>query len=169
MQRLILMRHGDAERPSPGLEDFDRVLTAEGREESRSVGRALAGAGVVPDLALVSAARRTLETWRAVGESFASAAMRQDDSLYAASSVRLAAAAREAAADADTVILVGHNPGVHQLALHLAKRGGAAREAVGPLYDRFPTASAAVFTLDADATPRFERLFLAKTYRKAAP
>ena len=63
MQRLILMRHGEAERPHPGLEDFDRALDEEGRAESRRMGKALSEAGLQPDLALVSAARRTLETW----------------------------------------------------------------------------------------------------------
>ena len=68
MQRLILMRHGDAERPHTGTADFDRALTPEGRSESRAVGRALAEAGYRPDLALVSSAARTLQTWQACAE-----------------------------------------------------------------------------------------------------
>ena len=60
MRRLILMRHGEAERPHAGVDDFDRSLDEAGRAESRRMGRALAEAGLAPDLALVSAARRTL-------------------------------------------------------------------------------------------------------------
>ena len=94
MERLILMRHGDAERGAPGLEDFERDLTQEGRAESRGVGRALAEAGLAPDLGLVSAARRAAETWREAAQAFPAAGLERDDGLYAASSARLAAAAR---------------------------------------------------------------------------
>ncbi len=170
VERLILMRHGEAERPAPGLRDFDRALDAEGRTESRNVGTAMAKAGVVPDLALVSAATRTLETWRAVAEAFPSATMEEDPALYAASAVRLASAVAAAALRARTLILVGHNPGIHQYAIHLARQGGAARGAAGVLYERFPTGTAAVFAVGPGGTPSLERMFVAKDYRgKARP
>lgn len=167
MERLILMRHGDAERPEPGTQDFDRGLTSEGRAESRAVGRALADAGFAPDLALVSGARRTAETWREAADAFAGATAEPDESLYAASSARLAAAARAAGSRARTLMVIGHNPGIHQFALHLAHQSGATPEQTRPLYERFPTGSAAVFRIGEDARPAFERLFLAKTFRKA--
>ncbi len=165
MQRLILMRHAEAERQAPGLGDFDRGLTAAGRAEARLIGKALGAAGLSPDLALVSPARRALETWRAAAEAFPKAAERLDPSLYAASAVRLAAAAREAAADADVLILVGHNPGIHQYAIHLAIQAGASEAGAKPLFERFPTATAAVFAVDADGRPAFERLLLARDLR----
>jgi phosphohistidine phosphatase len=167
MERLILMRHGDAESPAPGLDDAERALTAEGRAESRAVGRALADAGFEPDLALVSAARRAAQTWDAAAEAFPGARARLDGSLYAATSTRLAAAVREAAADGRTLMLVGHNPGIHQLAVHLARQAGASARQVRPLYDRFPTGSAAVFAVGGAGEPSFERLFLARDYRDA--
>ena len=165
MQRLILMRHGEAERPAAGVSDFDRGLTQDGRAESRLVGRALADAGLDPDLALVSPALRALETWRAVAESFNRPAEEHDASLYAASAVRLAAGAREAAPRARTLIMVGHNPGMHQFAIHLAIQAGASEAGAKPLFERFPTATAAVFAIDADGRPAFERLFLARDHR----
>jgi phosphohistidine phosphatase len=167
MERLILMRHGDAERPAPGLGDVERALTAEGRTESRAVARALADAGLAPDLALVSAARRAAQTWEAAADCFPKAEARLDGSLYGASSTRLAAAVREASADGATLMVVAHNPGIHQLAAHLARQAGASARQVKPLYDRFPTGSAVVFAVDGDGEPSFERLFLARDYRNA--
>ncbi len=168
MERLILMRHGDAERPAPGLEDFDRGLTAEGRAESRGVGKALAEAGLEPDLGLVSAARRAVETWDAAAEAFEGVKMTADSGLYAASSAKLAAAARAAGAHARVLMLVGHNPGIHQFALHLAHQSGANAEEARTLHERFPTGSAAVFRIGMDGRAAFERLLLAKHHRKAA-
>ncbi len=165
MQRLILMRHGDAERQSAGLGDFERGLTGEGKAETRLIGRALADAGLAPDLALVSAARRTQETWKALVEFFPQAQAEADRTLYAASAVRLAAAARDAAPRAGVLIIVGHNPGIHQYAVHLAIQAAAADGAAESLFERFPTGSAAVFGFDAEARPSFERVFMVRDYR----
>ena len=169
MQRLILMRHGDAERPAPGLEDFERGLTAEGRAESRLVGQALAEAGLAPDLGLVSSARRAAETWRAAAEAFPQALCEQDRALYAASAVRLAAAVRTVGDRAQALMVVSHNPGLHQLAIRLSVDAGASQLSTRPLFERFPTGSAVVFRFDPAGRPTFERLFLVKDLRRAKP
>jgi phosphohistidine phosphatase len=169
MERLILMRHGEAERPAPGLEDFDRALDPQGRAEARLMGRVLAEAGLAPDLALVSSARRTLETWRSVAEAFeGDIPVDEAPVLYAASAARLASAAADAAPRAKVLMMVGHNPGIHQYAVHLARQAGAPDKAVRPLYDRFPTASAAVFATGSGGPPSFERLLLVRDYRDKA-
>ncbi len=168
MERMIIMRHGEAQRPAPGLEDFERALDATGRAESRGIGRALAEAGLAPDVALVSGAARTQETWRCAAEAFSEANVLVDDSLYAASAARLAGAVKVAAPLGRTVILVGHNPGVHQYAVHLARQAGASAKEAAPLFDRFPTGTAVVFRMDAEGQAAFERIFLAKHYRDAA-
>lgn len=160
MRRLILMRHGEAERPRPGLEDFDRSLDDEGRAEARRMGQALASAGYVPDLALVSAARRTLETWAGAAAAFPDdVAVDQRRRLYAASAVTLSAAVTEAAGRAEAIMLVGHNPGIHQYAAHLAQQAGA------PRIERFPTGSAAIFGFDEAGQVRLERLMMARDLR----
>ena len=162
MLRLILMRHGEAERPHPGLEDFDRALDEDGRAESRRMGKALAEAGYAPDLALVSAARRTLETWAETAAAFADdIAVEQSRRLYAASAAALSAAVTEAAPSAETVMVVGHNPGIHQYAVYLAQQGGADRR----LVDRFPTGSAVVFAIDEAGQARLERVLMARDLR----
>ncbi len=163
MRRLILMRHGEAERPHPGLQDFDRSLDEEGRAESRRMGLALAEAGYVPDLALVSAARRTLETWAAAAAAFpGDVAVEQRRRLYAASAATLSMAVTEAAAKAQALMVVGHNPGIHQFAAHLAHQAGA------PRLDRFPTGSAAVFAFDEEGRPGFERALMARDLKDRA-
>ena len=160
MRRLILMRHGEAERPHAGLEDFDRALDEEGRAESRRMGQALAKAGFTPDLALVSASRRTLETWAGAASAFSGdIAVEQRRGLYAASVATLSASVAEASGRADAIMLVGHNPGIHQYAAHLALQAGA------PALDRFPTGSAAVFGFDDDGAPRLERALMARDLR----
>ena len=160
MKRLILMRHGEAVRPQAGLEDFDRSLDQEGRAEARRMGVALAGAGFVPDLALVSAARRTLETWAAAAPAFPDdVAVEQGRRFYAASAATLSIAVSEAAERAETIMVVGHNPGIHQYAVHLCIQAG------GPSLYRFPTGSAAVFAFDGEGRPYFEQALMAKDLR----
>jgi phosphohistidine phosphatase len=169
MRRLILMRHGDAERPAPGLSDVERALTAEGRAEARAVAGALAKAGFAPDVALVSAARRTLQTWEAAAPAFPGATMQAELGLYAASAGRLLQAVREAP-EAETLMLVGHNPGIHQLAFHLAQRAGAQQEgAKGKAMERLErglsTGSAAVFEIGKAGPTALAGLFRAKDFR----
>ena len=73
MHRLILLRHGKAESVSATGGDFDRGLTERGRRDSALIGRVLAEAGLKPDLALVSAASRTQETWDELAHAFPNA------------------------------------------------------------------------------------------------
>ena len=65
LQRLILLRHGKAEERAPSGKDIDRALAPRGHVETRETARRLAEAGFVPELALVSSARRAAETWEA--------------------------------------------------------------------------------------------------------
>ena len=70
MDRLILMRHAKAERRSASGDDFDRLLTDDGRGDAAMVGLALAKDGLAPTLVLVSAAQRAVETWETMRGSF---------------------------------------------------------------------------------------------------
>ena len=141
MQRLILFRHAKAERTSPTGEDFDRPLSPQGREDARLTGRALADAGYRPDLALVSAARRTIQTWEAAAVAFPQARVEIIRNLFNADSDTLLDAARSHAERAETLMLVAHNPGAHELASRLTTDARLDRG--------FPTSAAAVFELEA--------------------
>src|ERR1700761_8206979 len=142
MQRLILLRHGKAEPASPGG-DFERGLTERGRSEAALAGRVLAEAGYAPDLALVSTARRAMETWQALQTWFPGARAQASRGLYHAEPGALAEAIAAAADAATTLMVVGHNPGLHELALVLPAVAGTRPEPI--LARSFPTAAAAVF------------------------
>src|ERR1700761_7401164 len=63
MRRLLLLRHSKTERPEPGQRDRDRVLMPRGRTDAPLIGSYMARHRLIPDLVLVSPAKRTLETW----------------------------------------------------------------------------------------------------------
>jgi phosphohistidine phosphatase len=145
MERLILFRHGKTERESASGSDFDRALVARGRVQSEAMGRLLAVSGAVPDLALVSSAVRAVQTFEAASGAFPKSRLKTTRGLYLANAAQLLAAAE--AEEARIVMLVAHNPGIHELALRLAHGGYAAPRDLARLEEGFPTAAAAVFDL----------------------
>ena len=82
MDRLILLRHGKAEPESVSGQDFDRILTERGRRDVALVCLALADAGLQPELALVSPAARTLETWAVAATIFPGAQAQETARLH---------------------------------------------------------------------------------------
>ena len=142
MRRLILLRHGKAESTAASGGDFERGLTDRGRREAAVVGKALATSGCAPDLVLVSTARRAMETWEAAQGWFPSARMAPARQLYHASADALAEAIDVAWETTRAVMIVGHNPGLHELALACASPEQI--DEAGAL-DSFPTAAAGVF------------------------
>jgi len=143
LKRLIVFRHAKAERGNDARSDFDRHLAPRGRRDAPRVARALARQGLVPDVILCSAAARTQETWILARETFpAQGNILIHKDFYLADATRLLLALRRVASDAETVMLIGHNPGLQELVLSLVGEDDAA------LRDRaaakFPTAAAAV-------------------------
>jgi phosphohistidine phosphatase len=156
------MRHGKAEGSAPSGDDFDRALAPAGWDEARAIGKALARADVAPTFAIVSPALRTRQTWEGVSEAAPGAEVTFQKPLYNASASTLRSAFEAEEARAGTLILIGHNPGMHQLALELLVEGAAdshAREAVAR---GFPTATAVVFAVDVAGRPIYEALYLAR-------
>ncbi len=143
MDRLILLRHGKAEADASSGKDFDRALTDRGRRDAVLVARALADAGLAPDLVLVSPAARAAQTWDVAAAMFPRARVEAFLQLYEISSGEILALARGEGAKVGTVMVVGHNPGLGHLAAWLAQDApGAASRAL--LAEGFPTAAAAV-------------------------
>ena len=145
MRRLLLLRHAKSGRP-PGVSDIDRPLDARGREAAPRMGVYLAREGLHPDLALVSPARRTRETWEAAAAALGAVPMQIVETIYEAPPAALLAAVRAAPDTAETLILVGHNPGTEALAETLAADGAPAART--RLAQGFPTAALAVITFD---------------------
>jgi phosphohistidine phosphatase len=144
MDRLILQRHGKAEGDSASGQDFDRALTERGRRDALLTAQALAASGVRPDLVLVSPAARTIQTWDAAAAVFPDAEVRSVPMLYDIGSQAMLNLARDEGASVGTVMVVGHNPGLGALAVHLAAQAGAGADLLGRIGMNFPTGAAAV-------------------------
>jgi phosphohistidine phosphatase len=135
--RLVVMRHAKAAQ-LPGAPDFERPLTARGQRDAAAAGRWLAGRGLEPGAVLCSPARRTRQTWQAVAAELGRAvsAPDLDDTLYTAEAAAIREIIAVTAPDVTTLLCVGHNPAMAQLA----------EDATGqPL--EFPTAAIAVAAL----------------------
>lgn len=147
MRRLMLLRHAKSDRPA-GLGDHERPLARRGHDDSAVIGRYMAASGLVPDLALVSTARRAQQTWELARPAFARViAQRDDRRVYEASGGTLLEVIGDIEPDVGTLLLVGHNPGFHDLALRLAGRGSDAD--LAQLRLEYPTAALVVIAFDA--------------------
>lgn len=144
MSRLYLLRHAAAAAAAPGMADFDRPLSRRGVSDARAVGEAMVAGGHRPALVLCSAARRAHETWAGVAAAFEPPAVevRFLRSLYGAEVHGYVDAVRSIGNEAETVLLVGHNPTIEETACLLAP-DGAERFASG-----FPTSGLAILRFD---------------------
>ncbi|NYT62292.1 histidine phosphatase family protein [Alcaligenaceae bacterium] len=142
MRRLMLLRHAKADTPD-SVQDHDRPLALRGRRQCKAMGEYLRSQGLIPDLVVVSTARRAQETWKLVCESFAKPISRQNETrIYEATTDTLLEVIRETAASVHVLLLVGHNPGFERLAASLTGSGKAS--AIGRLEQEYPTAGLAV-------------------------
>ncbi|HMO43835.1 MAG TPA: histidine phosphatase family protein [Phenylobacterium sp.] len=161
MERLILLRHGKAERDSASGDDFARRLTARGRSDAREAGARLAEMGFVPDLCLVSDAARTRDTWEALSPVCPACPARFEPDLYHAEAGKVWEMVQAAGADgARTLMVIGHNPGLHELVVRLLAEGGASPDLMAMARSRFPTSAAAVFLFDDAGRPIYDGLLL---------
>ena len=166
MRRLILFRHAKTEARPPGREDIDRVLVPRGRADAALIGGVLARAGLSPDLVLVSPAARAKETWACAAPAFPNARTEERDGLYNATPEEVEAELG-AAALADTVMVVGHNPSLQELAVNILVDNGGSPADIETVSAGFPTATAAAFLIDDAGRLSLEGLFRARDYRPA--
>jgi phosphohistidine phosphatase len=115
MKRLLLLRHAKSSWKEAGLADFDRPLNGRGKRAAESMGRLLKKEKLQPDLVLSSPANRARETIRIVLESARMPVeVRYDQHLYLAGIDTLAEIVSEIEPDRESVMLVGHNPGMEE-------------------------------------------------------
>lgn len=146
MRRLILLRHTKSDWPK-GVADHERPLAKRGRRAGPAMGSYMAEAGLKPDRAIVSTAARTQETWALAHPAFATAIPKIDERrIYEAPVSRLLTVVREAPDDVRTLLLVGHNPGLADLAATLIGTGAASD--LARLRDKYPTGGLAVIDFD---------------------
>jgi phosphohistidine phosphatase len=141
--RLMLLRHAKSEKAEPGMTDRDRGLTARGRNDAARIGTYMAHHALIPDRVLVSAARRTRATWERLGPAFSSPPpVNFEDRLYNAGPDAILALLRELDRSAPAMLVIGHNPGLHEIAQILIAAGDI--EARERLNEGLPTAGLAV-------------------------
>jgi phosphohistidine phosphatase len=148
MRRLMLLRHAKTERAEAGERDRDRRLTKRGRADAPVIGAYMARHGLIPDLAVVSPARRTQETWTLLAAAFAKAPrVANDERIYNASVDSLFELIGETRATR-SLLIVGHNPGLHDLAMQLIASGNV--EPRQQVAEKLPTAGLVVIELPFD-------------------
>ena len=138
--RLVLIRHAKAEQGSP---DLDRALSDRGRSDAAAIGHWLVAQDVNPDRVVISPSRRTRQTWEHAGTTPAEA----DGRIYDNTVADLLEIIRETPDDVQTLVLVGHNPSMGELAA-----------LIDPDVREFPTSATAIIELDDWADPRSGRL-----------
>jgi len=128
-KRLYLLRHAKAEPWNPAASDFARALSERGIRHARVLADWMKNSLQPPDTVLCSPARRTRETLAPLLAHWPQlrAATNYDAAMYGASMERLASLAADAFCHGDRLLMVGHNPGLHQFLISVLKREDAHR------------------------------------------
>jgi phosphohistidine phosphatase len=153
MRRLMLLRHAKTEADAPSGRDHDRRLDDRGQSDAGEIGHWIARNPPFPNLVLVSSAVRAQQTWNLAWEAMKDRVPAPEvetvDELYGAEPTQLLTTVRMASAnDPKRLMLVGHNPGMHELAMMLA--GGGDKAAQKALDNNLPTSGLVILDFDID-------------------
>ncbi|MFF1409458.1 SixA phosphatase family protein [Streptomyces sp. NPDC058289] len=145
-RRVVLVRHAKSVPKEAAAADFDRALADRGRQAAPQAGQWLAHSGFPLGFALCSSALRTRQTWQLLASRLASPPpVAYEDRLYNADSDALLAVVAETDEDISDLLLVGHNSGIHDLAVALC--GTGPEHLLRRLHDGFPTSAVVVIAL----------------------
>jgi phosphohistidine phosphatase len=145
MKTLLVLRHAKSDRSDPSLPDHDRPLAPRGEMDAPRMGTALAALGIAPDCILTSTAVRARDTARLAATALGyDAPLRETQEAYAADGAMLLRLVCAEADNADTLLLVGHNPGMEEL-VSLLVAGEGIETGI-----RMPTAALACLIIDTD-------------------
>jgi phosphohistidine phosphatase len=124
MKTLLVLRHAKSSWDDPALDDHERPLNGRGRKDAPRVGAMLKASGLIPDLVISSDAVRASATAGAAADAAGyDGEVVRDRRLYLASPRDILSVLRGARPhDADIVMIVGHNPGLEELVLHLTSK-----------------------------------------------
>ena len=149
MRQLLLMRHAKSSWDDPKLADHARPLNARGRLAAASMGEAMRRLGLAPDVVLVSSARRTLQTLQALEPWDDTPLIEPMDSLYLANGAQLLTVLQGVAETARSVLLIAHNPGMHELAVTLTGTLAMRQDTptIRRLAEGYPTGALAEFNI----------------------
>jgi phosphohistidine phosphatase len=152
MRQLLLLRHAKASWDDPAAPDHARSLNQRGRQAAQAMRDAMQRLELQADLVLVSSARRTLQTLQSLGPWISPNAVEPMDALYLAAAPDMLHLLRQVAPTMRSVLLIAHNPGLHDLALTLTDRDPAESDAPGAatLANTYPTTGLAQFDVMED-------------------
>jgi phosphohistidine phosphatase len=149
MHQLILLRHAKAARETAGLCDHDRPLTGDGKRAATAIGEAMRKSGLSPDVVLVSSALRTQQTLEALEQAGVWDERPNIDTLpglYMATPNQIRDVLRDLPETVRSAMVIGHNPGLHELALSLAGPVNTKPE-LARLANAYPTAGLSEFLI----------------------
>jgi len=144
MLRLMLLRHAKTEKAEGGMSDYARPLNGRGKSDAPVIGAYMAHHALIPDLVLVSTAERARQTWERVADELPKPPRRvvYEERLYNAGGEAIIALVKGTAATVRTLLVVGHNPGLHDAARRLIASGDV--ETRERLNEGLPTSGLAV-------------------------
>jgi phosphohistidine phosphatase len=142
VKRLYVLRHAKSSWDEPGLDDHDRPLAPRGRSAATRIAAHMTAAGIRPSLVLCSSARRTRQTLGLLCDALEGRVeVRIEPGLYGTGVDELLEVLRGVPGRVPSVLLIGHNPAVQQLALTLTGKGD--QDLVDSLTEKMPTAALA--------------------------
>jgi phosphohistidine phosphatase len=149
MHQLLLLRHAKSSWDDASLPDRERPLNKRGRRAAAAMRDAMGGLGLAPDVILVSPSRRTQETLAALEPWDETPLVESIETLYLATAQHLFSVVRDVSDTVRSLMLIGHNPGMHEFAMSLTGRNSV-DNAADRLAAGFPTGALAEFAV---ATP----------------
>jgi phosphohistidine phosphatase len=147
MRQLLLLRHAKSSWDDRSVPDRDRGLAPRGQYAAAAMGQAMRRLGLAPDLILVSPARRTRETLEALEPWDEAPLIEPIEILYLATAIQLVDALRGVPETVRSVMVVGHNPGMHELAVLLGGNATAPAAALAQVRAGYPTGALAEFNV----------------------
>jgi phosphohistidine phosphatase len=145
MKKLMIMRHAKSSWSHQGLIDKDRPLNARGQDAARKIGQWMATANLVPDQVISSTAQRCRQTWQGVASRLSNdIAVRFEDRLYMAGAGEMLKILQSASGD--TVLMLGHMPGISAFASGLRRDPPPMHET----FQKYPTGAVTVLEFRVD-------------------
>jgi phosphohistidine phosphatase len=159
LKRLFILRHAKAVPAEPSAEDFARALAPRGHADAGRLGAYLNEHNLLPDLVLCSPARRTQETWQDISQALGKTPRVEFvETFYLASATAIFAELRKDRGKAASLMVIGHNPGLENLALHLVRKPkeGKAKDRLRALTEGMPTCALAMLEFDIESWKKLD-------------
>lgn len=154
MRHLYLLRHAKSSWDDPDLPDHERPLAPRGMRDAKRMAAYLRDGHVAPELVVCSSARRTVDTLEPLRTGLPDATILVEDDVYAASEDRLLDRLRRIPDGVGSAMLIGHNPGLQDLAISLAGKGDQGLRK--RLRSKFPTAALTTLAIEDGAWSSLE-------------